>query len=705
MWRPLCVSLIAAGAGALIHCTPPPAGLEPADATAPHDSATPDSSGDSSVDFPGGDGAVVDADGPGDAGAVDASATDAGVYDNPHGIALIDVSLALGGVYLGGRSAGDLFGMGSGAAVGDVDGNGRPDIFLARCDSTSPAGGPSTLLLGNAGSGFNGFTEDTALAGRFQGTCAHGAAFGDIDRDGDLDLFVALDGPDRLYRNNGTGQFSDITSAAGVAGPSDDVNTGAYWADIDLDGQLDLLVLGHARAAPPVSDSRQANRLYRNRGDGVFVDIAPIAGASGDGSSQAAAIADLDGDGDIEIYVANDRYAINGQNGLPGLDADQWLDPVSFDGSGVPSYVDRSADFATDAMRSAMGVALADIDGDDRDDIYVSDWGPNQLHVWNSLLGAYDSRADDWDAALHLTSTNHLTISWAAEFTDFDRDGRQELIVINGSVYEVATCVTWGQSDIIMRRIASPDSFVDITGGTGWAAHRTCPAPFPITEATSTRGVIVADFDDDGADDLLVTPFVERYRLYRNITPHVGRHQLRVIPVGTVSAPTPQGAVLRVTRTDGQVLRRTLYAGGTLAQRYPALEAGLDTQTSVTRATLHWPSGYVQRLDLTPGFAIDSYWRVVEPAWLVLSMRVADPDDVPVLGYRPPAQDGGFLGAAASGRAVSVIRSDGLPTTVVDHGDGYYTVALPHPGVARTTVLQVVDEGVTLAPRLSVYYR
>lgn len=663
------------------------------------------------------DARVVDASAP-DASAPDASAPDASMPDAsmpdaggpdaqvPTTTTAVSFTEITGMTYLGGRTSPDPWGVGSGAAVGDVDGDGDLDIFLSRCDSTDPPGGPSQMLRNDGvANGFATFTPVNWVPPIL--SCAHGAAFGDYDRDGDLDLFVTMNGRDRLYRNDGVGLlggFVDVTVTANVAGMSDDSNSGAYFADVNHDGLLDLYVLGQLSQPTPAPHPRDANRLYLNRGGDMFEDVSASAGAAGAGSAQAAAFADLDNDGEIEIYVANDQFAINGVGGAQALDPDHWLDPVAFDDRGVPTYIDRSAAYRTNGNRSSMGVAIHDVDGDGRDEIFVSDWGKNHLQVWHEPTGRYYNDADAWGLALTHAGTGDYQISWQAEFTDFDRDGRDEMMLINGSVYDPVVCTSWAQLDVFTSRHDTLDLFVDVTSSVGWPTMPQCPPvdDYPI----SGRGVVLADLDGDGDDDVLITPYIEAYRFYRNDTLPVGTHHLRIYPHGTVSAPSPYGAVLVVTRPDGVVLRRTLYAGGTLAQRYPLLEVGLGGNTSVTEATLSWPSGYQQRLDLHPDFTLDATWNVSEPAWLTLSTRiVGSTASASVLTYRPVHPNGAFIGPSASGRTVTVTRSDGVVANVVDHGDGSYTAVLPHPGMARITVLTVIDSTVTLRPRLSVNYQ
>lgn len=697
----------------VLACSGPPGASNP-DAGAA-DAAAADAA---PIDAAGDDAAPLDAaadDGPGDAGAVDGPAIDAGPDHNPYDITLTEITGAWPALFAGGRIDPDPWGVGSGAAIGDVDGDGDLDVVLARCDV--PGGGPSVLLR-QVGPDieFADFEIDAAFGAALAGSCAHAPALGDYDRDGDLDLFLGMNGGDRLYRNDGAGVFTDVTASAGVAGPTgapeggqvstaaSDLTTGAVWADVNSDGLLDLHVLGHVVTLPPAYNDMIRNRLYLNRGGGSFEEVGVAAGAAGFGSSQAALIADLDGDGDLEIYVANDRFAINGSGGNQSLQPDAWLDPIAFDGSGVPTYADRAAAHSVDGPRSSMGVALTDLNGDGTDDLYVTDWGPNHLQVWIPGLGLYADVALAWKLALKRNLLNYYNVSWGARFVDLDRDGAVELVLINGAVSDAVNCQAWSQLDRFLRRRDDDSSFADITAAVGLPDAYDCPPENG--EPAGGRGVVVGDLDGDGDDDLVVAPYIENYRVYRNDTPSLGRHRVRVAPVGTVSAPTPIGLVLEVQRLDGTTVRRTLHGGGdTHGQSATVLEAGLGEDTFLLAATLHWPSGYRQRLDLAPDFVLDATMTIAEPEWLALSARIAGPGDTPILTYRPVSQSGAFLGAVAAGRTVTVTRSDGVAAAVVDHGDGVYSAALPHPGSARTTVITVADDGVPHRIRPAISYQ
>jgi len=670
----------------------------------------PSSANDAANSFP--DAATADA--RIDAASPDAAIADAGVdaavdaavdaSPNPHAIALEDVTSLLANTFQGGTKTPNAWGAGTGAAIGDIDGDGDLDIVIARCDEGT--GGPTTLLLqAGATPSYSTLIENAGFAAQFVGTCAHGVALGDMDNDGDLDIFIALDGPDRLLRNEGAGTFIDVSIAAGVAGPSGDLTIGAVWADLNRDGLLDLYVVAHTVAVPPMANALSENRLYLNQADGTFRDVSVAATANNDGSGQVALVSDLDNDGVLEIYLANDHFAVNGKSKNPNVGPDAFLDPLSFDGEGVPLYVDSSAAYNTDGPRSSMGLALADLNEDGFDDIFVSDWGTNHMQLWNANLNRYDDLHQWWNLGFEENPLEIYYVSWGARFIDLDRDGSEELFVANGGVQPLINCPAFTQLNLLLRRVGGNDRFTDISAEVGMPADYNCPETSDI--AISTRGVVVGDLDGDGDDDLLLTPFNEKYRFYRNNTPPGGHHWLRVRPVGKVSAPDPAGLVLEVELSGGKLLRRRFYAGGdTYSQSDRVVEVGLGSAASVVRATLHWPSGFSQRIDTLAGFTIDTELTITEPNWQTLSSRVVTgTDPIPTLTYVAVDETGAALGATGAGRTVSVSRSDAVGAIVTDNGDGTYTAALPHPGSARMTVLTLTVDGAVQNTRLSVNYK
>lgn len=194
------------------------------------------------------------------------------------------------------REVADAAGVGGaesslGCVWGDYDGDGWPDLYVANF------GQPNRLYRNN---GDGTFTDRARQAGVDDAGNGAGAAWGDYDNDGLLDLYLfntnAGASSDRLYRNRGDGTFADATDAAGVRDSGD--GEAVVWGDFDNDGWLDLYVVNRS------DFSRQHNHLFRNLG-GRFVEVTGTAGAEGTGSGQPAAAADYDGDGRLDLYVGN----------------------------------------------------------------------------------------------------------------------------------------------------------------------------------------------------------------------------------------------------------------------------------------------------------------------------------------------------------------------------------------------------------------
>jgi hypothetical protein len=289
---------------------------------------------------------------------------------------------------------------GFGMACADLDGDGDLDlVLLGRADG----------LVGIYENNGNGtFVNRSATSGAPATPSGCGVSAFDYDRDGDLDVFIAQKNlPSRLLRNNGAMQFTDVAAAAGVAAalPA----TGASVADFDGDGWPDLHLCTYQISSP--------NRLYRNNGDGTFTDVAAGLGVNSVGLSYQSVWSDYDRDSWPDLCVSNDRGFGNIPNQL-------WRNAAG-------AFTDVSASSGMDVALCSMGIACADLDGDQRSDFYYTNLpdptppllGVNPL-MMSSAAGTF-SRADaKW-------GVSHLKFSWAAVFWDFDNDADLDLYVNN----------------------------------------------------------------------------------------------------------------------------------------------------------------------------------------------------------------------------------------------------------------------------------
>lgn len=646
-----------------------------------------------------GGGAGVGASGPpadaairggGAAASPDAAPPDAA----PPVIRYVDVSDELPASYPTGRRT---QGTGSGAAIGDLDGDGRNDLVLGRCDT--PDGGPSLWLRADPTRAGFAFTPEP-LPG-VAGTCSNSVALGDYDRDGDLDVFLGMADEDMLLANDGAGHFTDVTAAAGVAGSHLQVGSAAVWADLNADGLLDLYVGNHDATDEigPEEDPLKVSYLYVNRGDGTFSSVAAEARAESRGIAQAVLAADLNADGVLDLWVANDEFTINGSGGISYLKHDVLLRASRLNSEGVPVYRDVCT-AACYGRRASMGLAMAYLDDDLYPEVFVSDYG--DTHVMRLQDGAYQDVADELGLSTGLTHDYYPLISWGSRFLDADRDGALELALVGGAFFDpMPDCEGMGHQNVYLQSAPGETRFVDVSREVGWPRMVSCP---PVSEPHRGRGLFSGDLDGDGDDDLVEGAMINPYRVFRNDS--TGGHFLRVRPRGRVSAPMPAGALLEVTHDDGHVQREQLYAGGdTRGQSDAVLELGLGPSPDVREVWLRWPSGYSQRLDGQPGFALDRELTIVEPEWLTLSARVVrGGDPPPVLVYRPMDATGRPLNNKAAAGQITIARSDRKPVELIAADDGSCRATLAR-GTATFVVLTVSVDGVALPPRPIVTFR
>jgi hypothetical protein len=461
-----------------------------------------------------------------------------------------------------------------GVAFFDYNGDGLEDLYLT-------GGGRADRLFRNKGDGtFADATEDAGLTvvKRFRTV---GVVTGDVDSDGDRDLFVTT-GPDQrnvLLRNNGDGTFSDVSEQAGITGTA--WSTSATFGDYDIDGDLDLYVGNYATYDGLPYDEHLtgglANQLYRNRGDGTFEEVAAEAFAdNSEGLTIAVAFADLNGDFEIDLYVANDF----GQLFLPNA---LLINEAS---SGAFSDVGKSS--GTDADMNGMGIAIGDYDEDGDFDLYVSNMDRNRLFENRSESGSQELRFQD--VSVEKGVADSLSTSWGTAFFDYDNDSHLDLFVANGRVLP-----TYNLADprralrLIQQHVnrvyrgAADRSLTEVTTA-------------GIADSARGRGLAFADYDADGDLDLFVAVVSKdekttvRARLYRN---EVGtrNHWLKVDLRGTESIRDAFGSVVRAVSGDRSWLRIVDGGSSYLSQSSSVVHFGLGNTAAVDSLIVTWPGG------------------------------------------------------------------------------------------------------------------
>ena len=494
---------------------------------------------------------------------------------------------------------------GCGLAFIDYDNDDWIDVLLlsgtrfkkgSRQEATFPPGqAPTNRLYRNNRDGT--FTEVTEASGLKRTGWATGICAGDYDNDGYLDLFLTYFGRNLLYRNRGDGKFEDVTEQAGLAGKPARWGGGCTFIDFDRDGQLDLFVanylifdlLGTAEPgsrAPncmwkgiPVSCGpegmpTETNLLYRNQGDGTFVDVSERSGVSRvTGSySMTASAADLDGDGWVDIYVACDSTAsILYRNNRDGTFSDVALE------SGVA--------YSEDGERQAgMGLAVGDYNSDGLLDLFKTHFADEFPALYRNL-GA--GRFEDVAIEAGLGVVNRY-VEWGAGMPDLDNDGLPDLVYATGHIYpqveQYLKHYPYRGPTMIFRN-RGRGRFQDVTQQSGPGA----------TTPHSSRGAAFGDFDNDGDVDILIMNMNEPPALLRN--DYRGTHGwIKVKLEGKKSNRAGLGATVRVrvgqhTRAQPVLSQSSYYSHDDLR-----LHFGLGRAIKADRIEVSWPSGQVDVL-------------------------------------------------------------------------------------------------------------
>ena len=488
---------------------------------------------------------------------------------------------------------------GSGAGFFDYDNDGWMDIYLINGSSLSgesPDPLPVNHLYRNEGDGT--FTNVTEKTGTGDAGYGMGLSAADYDNDGDTDLYVTNFGPNTLYRNEGDGTFTDVTEKTGTGDERWASSCG--FLDYDGDGDLDLFVANYviysldddilckkgkirSYCDPDVYDPI-GDILYRNDGD-TFTNVTAETGITLEGRGLGVAFQDYDEDGDTDIYVSNDgtmNFLYENRGG-------------GFSEVGLQAGTRYNKNGRAEA---GMGVDFGDFDNDGQQDIVVGNFSFETNTLYHNLGHGQFVDASD---RLGIGEVSYMPLSFGMKFLDFDNDGHLDIFAANGHVLdniaEVDSAHSYAQVNQMLRN-ENGKRFVDVSKTLG---------PDFVTKNVG-RGLALADYDNDGDLDLLISTEADRPYLLRNDGGNQ-RHWLLIHLTGAVQKDA-LGARVIVTANGKRQIKQRQSGSSYLATHDPRLHFGLD-QATRANVEIHWPGGQVQKLE---NVEADQILRITQPA-------------------------------------------------------------------------------------------
>lgn len=515
--------------------------------------------------------------------------------------------------------------MGGGGGFFDFDNDGDQDLLCVNGNvwpwaKVKPDKPPTSMLYANDGTGR--FSNVTAGSGLDIPLHGNGVAFGDFDNDGDVDVFISCLGANHLFRNDGGGKFAEVTAAAGVAGGENDWSTSCGWLDFDNDGDLDLFVCNYIQWNRELDQSMEFTLdgklraygrptdftgafpfLYRNEGNGTFVDVSEAAGVQIRdlntnvplSKSLGTTFCDVNADGLLDILVANDtvqNLLFLNQPGGTFIETAATAG-IAFDNSG--------------GARGAMGIDTACFRNSDAVGIAIGNFATEMTALYVCQTpGATIPIFRDEAVSNGIGPVTRTDLKFGVLFLDADLDGRLDLFENNGHLEEDIKVVQASQ------QYEQPPHLL-------WNCGTEFDNEFIMLPEAKTgadfqkrmvgRGAAMADIDADGDLDLILFSSGGKPRLLRN-DQKSGHHWLRLRLRGTKCNKDAIGAVVNVTLPNSTVLSRTVMPTRSYqSQTELPVTFGLGSAELVKEIAIRWPDGTSQKLS---GISVDQQLEVIQ---------------------------------------------------------------------------------------------
>jgi len=490
--------------------------------------------------------------------------------------------------------------LGSGTAIFDYDGDGRMDVFLlqnAGTDSTAK----HQLFHQESDGRFRDVSTSSGLDLPGRGM---GVAIGDVDNDGKPDVFITEYDRVRLFHNRGAGKFTEMTREAGLDNPHWGMS--AAFVDYDRDGWLDLIVVNYIDYSPsmkcpdaqgkpgycgPSGFQGTVSRLFRNqgaRGGGIrFEDVTVSAGLGKlAGPGLGIVCADANGDRWPDLLIANDGHVnwllINQRNGT--FTEEATTRGIAYNEMGV--------------VQANMGIALGDADGDGLFDILVTHLSTETHALWKQGPRGY---FQDRTALSRVAASAWRGTGFGTVFSDLNNDGAQDLLVVNGGIKRLTI-------DPAPQGKANSDPFwngfeqrsqIFTNDGRGVFTDVSADNLAFSGTAAVARGLAVGDLDNDGGPDLVVTRIAAPARVYRNIAARGHWLTVRVVEPA-LGGRDAYGAEITVT-AGGR--RQSVWVNPSqsyLCSNDPRAHFGLGSASKAESINVAWPDGSEERFEGVP---------------------------------------------------------------------------------------------------------